>query len=50
MDVEVHDVAVSLRPQLNQRVQNYRGELKRLNKEFVSVDCVGVLLASIHSL
>ncbi len=33
----MHDVAVGLRPQLNQRVQNYRGEMKRLNKEFVSV-------------
>ena len=36
MDVESHDVAKELRPQLTQRVQNYRAELKRLTKEFVS--------------
>ncbi len=36
MEVEVHDMGVDVRPQLNQRIQKYGGELKRLNKEFVS--------------
>ena len=42
MGVEIHDVPKDLRPQLENRVQSYRGELKRLNKEFVSI-CVHVL-------
>lgn len=44
MDVEVHDVALALRSQLSQRVDSYRRELKRLNKEFVSVDTGSVTL------
>lgn len=31
-------MALALRSQLSQRVDSYRRELKRLNKEFVSVD------------
>ena len=41
MDVEVYDVAPALRPQLTKRVENYRGELTRLNKEFVRDDFDG---------
>jgi len=37
MDVEIHDMPVSVRPQLKQRLENYRTELKRIGKEFVSL-------------
>ena len=36
MDVEIHDMPVSVRPQLKQRLENYRTELKRIGREFVS--------------
>ena len=32
----MHDVPATLREQLHHRVQSYRGESERLNKEFVS--------------
>ena len=37
MDLELRDVPAELRPQLKQRLDKYRGELKRLRKEFVSI-------------
>ena len=35
MEVEVHDVDSAIRGQLSHRLQSYRTELSRLNKEFV---------------
>ena len=37
MDVEIHDMPVSVRPQLRQRLDNYKTELKRIGREFVSI-------------
>ena len=36
MDLEIHDLPVSVRRQAKQRLENYRHELKRIEKEFVS--------------
>ena len=41
--MELHDVSTAVRPALKGRLENYRKELARLRKEFVSVDvCVRV--------
>lgn len=37
MEVELHDVSPTVRPALKGRLENYRKELDRLRKEFVSV-------------
>ena len=36
MEVELHDVAPSARPGLKGRLDNYRKELSRIRKDFVS--------------
>ena len=41
MEVELHDVGPSTRPPLKGRLDNYRKELTRLRKEFVSRTLVG---------
>ena len=40
MGVELHDVSASVRPALKGRLENYRKELARIHKEFVSSQCV----------
>lgn len=46
MDLELRDVPAELRPQLKQRLDKYRGELKRLRKEFVSN--IHVIVNALH--
>ncbi len=36
MDLELHDASTDVRPALIRRVENYKRELSRLRKEFVS--------------
>lgn len=45
MDLELRDVPAELRPQLKQRLDKYRGELKRLRKEFVR----NIHIISVHT-
>ena len=50
MEVELHDVEQSARPSLKGRLANYRKELTRLRKEFVSPSPVYYcILSEVHS-
>ncbi len=40
MDLEIHDVSTDLRPSVKQRLVNYKRELNRLRKDFVSVKSI----------